>query len=107
MNESSEAGAKARIAKICTEGSTPSIPTNILFITIDMKVLEFLQKATRSAGKSGRARMAALHVGESVVLRGMKLTSVRVTAATLGRDLGRVYSVSGAKGKDITVSRTK
>lgn len=72
-----------------------------------MKVSEFLQKATRSAGKSGRARMAALQIGESVVLRGMKLTTVRVTATTLGRDLGRVYSVSAPKGKDIKVSRIK
>ncbi len=72
-----------------------------------MKVSEFLQRATRSAGKSGRARMAALKVGESVVLRGVKLTTVRVTATTLGRDLDRVYSVSAPKGRDITVSRIK
>lgn len=51
--------------------------------------------------------MAALQIGESAVLRGIKLTTARVTATTLGRDLGRVYSVSAPKGKDITVTRIK
>ncbi len=72
-----------------------------------MGISELFQKATRSAGKSGRARMAALQIGESAVLRGIKLTTARVTATTLGRDLGRVYSVSAPKGKDITVTRIK
>ncbi len=72
-----------------------------------MKVSESLQKATNSAGKSGRARMADLRVGESVVLRGMKPTTVRAMASALGRDFGRVYSVSAPKGKNIKVSRIK
>ena len=72
-----------------------------------MKVSESLQKATRSAGKSGRARMAALQVGESVMLRDMRPTTVRAMASALGRDLGRAYSVSAPKGKNIKVSRIK
>ncbi len=72
-----------------------------------MKISEISKKSAPAAKMSGRARMAALRVGESVTLRGIKPSTVRVTAVVLGRDLGRVYSVSAPKGRGITVSRVK
>ena len=59
------------------------------------------------AKTSNRALIFALEPGESVKLRGAKMTSVRSTATNLSRDTGRLFTVSAAKGQPIVVSRIK
>ena len=59
------------------------------------------------AKASNRALIYALEPGDSVKLRGAKVTTTRVTVSNLSRDTGRTYAVSAVKGQPIVVSRIR
>ncbi len=56
-----------------------------------------------------RSSIVALGVGEtaSFASRGAKVSTIRNTASCVGRDMGRIYTVSAAKGQPIMVSRVR
>lgn len=56
-----------------------------------------------------RGSIVALGVGEtaSFAPRAAKVSTIRNTAFSVGRDMGRVYTVSAAKGQPIIVSRIR
>lgn len=56
---------------------------------------------------SNSSLILALEPGESVRIRRCKVSSIRVIAAVLSRDTGRVFSVSAVKGQPVIVTRTK
>lgn len=81
----------------CEEkGSTPSISSKI-------------NNSTDMAKTNYRGSIVALGVGEtaSFAPRAAKVSTIRNTAFSVGRDMGRVYTVSAAKGQPIIVSRIR